>query len=50
MRIPKNAKPLLTPLNIKRKTTSSGKVLLSIPTVEEVCKLVIIYAHLMIVV
>ncbi len=39
MRIPKNAKPLIEPLNIKRKTGLSGKVLLSIPTVEEVSRL-----------
>lgn len=37
MRIPKNAKPLLQPLNIQRKTGLNGKVILTIPTVEDVC-------------
>ncbi|EUB54872.1 hypothetical protein ECG_07710 [Echinococcus granulosus] len=35
MRMPKNAKPLLEPLNIQRKSGINGKVILSIPTVEE---------------
>ena len=36
MRMPKNAKPLLEPLNIKRKLGHGGKIILTIPTVEEV--------------
>uniref|UniRef100_A0A5K3FI40 RRP7 domain-containing protein n=1 Tax=Mesocestoides corti TaxID=53468 RepID=A0A5K3FI40_MESCO len=35
MRIPKNAKPLLEPLNISRKSALNGKVILTIPTTEE---------------
>lgn len=36
MRMPKNAKPFLEPLNIQRKSGLNGKVILTIPTVEEV--------------
>ena len=36
MRIPKNAKPFFEPLNIKRKAGLNGKLILTIPTVEEV--------------
>nr|CDS25560.1 Mitotic checkpoint protein PRCC C terminal [Hymenolepis microstoma] len=35
MRMPRNAKPILQPLNLKRKTGLNGKVILSIPTVED---------------
>ncbi|BHF84189.1 hypothetical protein SprV_0902733900 [Sparganum proliferum] len=35
MRIPRNAKPLLKPLNIEKRTSKSGKVLITIPTLEE---------------
>uniref|UniRef100_A0A183TCY0 MFS domain-containing protein n=1 Tax=Schistocephalus solidus TaxID=70667 RepID=A0A183TCY0_SCHSO len=35
MRIPKNAKPLLKPLNIEKRTSKSGKILITIPTLEE---------------
>ncbi|KAL5105975.1 Proline-rich protein PRCC [Taenia crassiceps] len=35
MRMPKNAKPFLEPLNIERKSGVNGKVILTIPTVEE---------------
>ncbi|VDO05808.1 unnamed protein product [Rodentolepis nana] len=35
MRIPKNVKPIIQPLNIQRKTGLNGKVILSIPTVED---------------
>lgn len=37
MRIPMNAKPFLQPLNIQHKIGVNGKVILSIPTVEDVC-------------
>lgn len=36
MRIPKNAKPLLQPLAIQRKTGLNGKVILTVPTLEDV--------------
>ncbi|VDK83774.1 unnamed protein product [Dibothriocephalus latus] len=35
MRIPKNAKPLLKPLNIEKRTSKSGKVLITIQSLEE---------------
>ncbi|VDK39795.1 unnamed protein product [Taenia asiatica] len=35
MRMPKNAKPFLEPLNIQRKSGTNGRVILTIPTMEE---------------
>ncbi|VDM34193.1 unnamed protein product [Hydatigera taeniaeformis] len=35
MRMPKNAKPFLEPLNIQKKAGVNGKVILTIPTIEE---------------